>query len=332
MSPVASKVFMFTGALSIVRREAQAIVSELDGVVGGSVNKRTDYLVVGEDYGSKFTTAQILGVKCIDEDEFWAMVNLAREETGMEILLSEEELEDFDSISSEKWKYVFSKNPNLLIATEEGFLDLTKKREVEVEPPRVYPPRESMSYYSRENLEKWLQSDSTKPKLGRRVCPYCGYEIPYSISSTHWYCFKCGVFSSIDQVEGRHVCTNWTWLVDTERGFGEKCNICGNVRFVGNDEVISNAESSLRCNFVHSLEFAAEVVEYYAEFDRNAKERDEQEEKSLKELQASFSPEKAEKLFNQFKQKEESKDTKYKIKKKRRDDRLAKKRAANQPI
>ena len=324
---------MFTGALSIVRREAQAIVSELDGVVGGSVNKRTDYLVVGEDYGSKFTTAQILGVKCIDEDEFWAMVNLAREETGMEILLSKEELEDFDSISPEKWKYVFSKNPNLLIATEEGFLGLIRKEEVEAEPPRIYPPRESMSYYSRENLEKWLQSDSTKPKLGSRVCPHCNYEILYSISSTYWYCFKCKLFSDVGQEEGRHTCVDWVVLdIPTERGFYEKCKLCNNVKFVANDEVISNAESSLKCNFVHSLEFEAKVVEEYAEFDRNAKELTQYREENWKYLQAGLSGEEEEKLYRQFKRSEEGKEARYKKKEERKVTKLARRRAANQPV
>jgi len=323
---------MFTGALSIVRREAQAVVTELGGLPGSSVNKRTDYLVVGDDYGSKFTTAQILGVKCIDEDEFWAMVSLAREESGLEILLSKEELKDFDSISEEKWKYVFSKNPNLLILTEEGLLDLLKVEEKEEVPTKLYPPAESMTYYSKENLEKWVQSGNVQPKLGSRVCPYCNYEIPYSTDSYYWYCFKCRLYSSMDQVIGRHVCVDWERLdIDTENGFYVKCKLCNNVKAVVYAEVDSNVKSCLKCDFVHSLEFEAEFVEIDAEFDRRTKESAEQEQQNSEILQASFSSERKEELYSQFQGREEGKEARHRKKVIRRDTRLAEKRAAHQP-
>lgn len=276
MNPVADKVFMFTGRISVTRHEAQDIITELGAAAGGSVTKRTDYLVVGEDYGSKFTTAQILGVKCIDEDEFWAMVNEARKEQGLEVLLSREELEDFDSISVEKWQYVFSQNPKLKIVTEEGFIELTHTDKV-VAVGRKYPPIESMSYYSKENLTRFLQDNpDIKPKLGKRVCPYCHYEIPYSISGAYWYCFKCKLFSDVGQDWGGHACVDWEKLdIETERGFYEKCKLCVNIKFVAFAEVEDNVKSALRCNFVHSLEFDAEIVEQWAEFDRIARELDE---------------------------------------------------------
>jgi DNA ligase (NAD+) len=67
--------FVFTGALStLTREEAKGLVEELGGKVSGSVSKKTSYVVVGENPGSKFEKAKTLGVKCITEDEFLKMV------------------------------------------------------------------------------------------------------------------------------------------------------------------------------------------------------------------------------------------------------------------
>lgn len=264
---------MFTGALSIVRREAQSIIERLDGIAGSSVNKSTDFLVVGEDYGSKFTTAQILGVKCIDEDEFWAMVTEAKEESRGEILLTRAELENFDSISTEKWKYVFSQNPNLVILTEEGLLDLLRtsfdllhKDDIVEEGEEAVPPLETMTYYSKESLEEWLQLDSIKPKLGSRICPFCGHEIPYSINSNHWYCFNCEYYCDEKEKRGRgHSCSdNWEKLdIPSELGFYEKCKVCDYIKFVAYADIDKLAKAKERRNYVHSLEFAAEVAAEY---------------------------------------------------------------------
>jgi DNA ligase (NAD+) len=67
--------FVFTGALStLTREEAKRLVEELGGKVSGSVSKKTSYVVVGENPGSKFEKAKTLGVKCITEEEFLRIV------------------------------------------------------------------------------------------------------------------------------------------------------------------------------------------------------------------------------------------------------------------
>ena len=53
--------------------EAEALVEQLGGRAAGSVSKKTDYLVAGENAGSKLERAQALGIKIIDEQEFLAM-------------------------------------------------------------------------------------------------------------------------------------------------------------------------------------------------------------------------------------------------------------------
>jgi len=47
----------------------------LGGKVSGSVSKNTSYVVTGEEPGSKLTTAQKLGVKILDENEFLKMIS-----------------------------------------------------------------------------------------------------------------------------------------------------------------------------------------------------------------------------------------------------------------
>ncbi len=65
------KTFVFTGALKdFSRDEAKAIVEKLGGRNSFSVSKNTDYVVVGENPGSKYDKAKSLGVKIISEEEF----------------------------------------------------------------------------------------------------------------------------------------------------------------------------------------------------------------------------------------------------------------------
>ena len=63
--------FVLTGSLEkYTRQEATDLIEKFGGKVSGSVSKKTDYLLAGEDAGSKLTKAQSLGVKIISEEEF----------------------------------------------------------------------------------------------------------------------------------------------------------------------------------------------------------------------------------------------------------------------
>jgi DNA ligase (NAD+) len=71
--PLAGKTVVFTGALQMPRAEAEELVRALGGRVSASVSKNTDYLVAGEDAGSKLAKARRLGLEVLSEDEFLAM-------------------------------------------------------------------------------------------------------------------------------------------------------------------------------------------------------------------------------------------------------------------
>ena len=73
--PLAGKVFVLTGTLPTYSREAATgMIEDAGGKVTGSVSKKTDYVVVGTDPGSKLEKARSLGVKTIDEDELAALL------------------------------------------------------------------------------------------------------------------------------------------------------------------------------------------------------------------------------------------------------------------
>ena len=75
-NPFFNKTFVITGTLPNYKRtEAAAIIESMGGKVSSSVSKKTDYVLAGEDAGSKLTKAQSLGIKIIDENEFESMRN-----------------------------------------------------------------------------------------------------------------------------------------------------------------------------------------------------------------------------------------------------------------
>ena len=76
--PLSGKTFVFTGALSsMTRDEASELVESLGGRVSSSVSRKTDYVVVGENPGSKYDKAKKLGVTTITEEEFLKLVRRA---------------------------------------------------------------------------------------------------------------------------------------------------------------------------------------------------------------------------------------------------------------
>ncbi len=77
-SPFAGKTVVFTGALqSMSREEAQKLVESLGGRAASSVSRKTDFVVVGENPGSKYRKALELGIRILNEEEFLSMVKQA---------------------------------------------------------------------------------------------------------------------------------------------------------------------------------------------------------------------------------------------------------------
>ena len=72
---VAGKTFVLTGTLpTLGRDEARDLIEKAGGKVSGSVSKKTDYVVAGEEAGSKLTKAQELGVAILDEASLRALL------------------------------------------------------------------------------------------------------------------------------------------------------------------------------------------------------------------------------------------------------------------
>ena len=70
------KTFVLTGKLeSFSRDEAAEMIEKLGGKVSGSVSKKTDYVLVGSDAGSKLQKANDLGITVLDEQAFLRRIN-----------------------------------------------------------------------------------------------------------------------------------------------------------------------------------------------------------------------------------------------------------------
>jgi DNA ligase (NAD+) len=69
------KTFVLTGTLETMSRDgAKAKIKALGGNVSSSVSSKTDYVVAGEEAGSKLDMAEKLGVKILNEDDFLLML------------------------------------------------------------------------------------------------------------------------------------------------------------------------------------------------------------------------------------------------------------------
>jgi len=71
---LAGKRFVITGTLSRPRRDIEELIRSHGGVVSGSVSRNTDYVLAGENPGSKLDKARELGVPVLSEEEFWRML------------------------------------------------------------------------------------------------------------------------------------------------------------------------------------------------------------------------------------------------------------------
>jgi DNA ligase (NAD+) len=73
--PLAGKTIVVTGTLQkFSRDEIKEFIVAQGGKAAGSVSKKTDYVVAGEEAGSKLDKARELGVKVLTEDEFLALI------------------------------------------------------------------------------------------------------------------------------------------------------------------------------------------------------------------------------------------------------------------
>ena len=78
---LSGKIFVLTGTLpSLSRDEASTMIRNAGGNVTGSVSKNTDYLLAGEEAGSKLDKAKELGIKIISEAEFLKLIRAGKSE------------------------------------------------------------------------------------------------------------------------------------------------------------------------------------------------------------------------------------------------------------
>jgi DNA ligase (NAD+) len=74
--PFAGKTFVITGTLPTLKREeAKALIEQAGGKVTGSVSKKTDFLLAGEEAGSKLDKAQALGIPQLSEEQLFTLLS-----------------------------------------------------------------------------------------------------------------------------------------------------------------------------------------------------------------------------------------------------------------
>ncbi len=75
-APLENKTFVLTGELSSMsRKDAENLILSLGGKTTSSVSKKTDYVIAGENPGSKYNKAVELGLKILTENEFKELIN-----------------------------------------------------------------------------------------------------------------------------------------------------------------------------------------------------------------------------------------------------------------
>src|SRR5690606_19378259 len=72
---LSGKTFVITGTLPVPRDEAKDLIEAHGGKASGSVSKKTDFVLAGEEAGSKLQKAVELGVPVIDWTEFQKMIS-----------------------------------------------------------------------------------------------------------------------------------------------------------------------------------------------------------------------------------------------------------------
>ena len=73
-NPFKNKTVVLTGSMSVSRGVVKEMLEKLGAKVSGSVSKKTDYVIYGEEAGSKLTKAESLGVATLTEDDMRGMV------------------------------------------------------------------------------------------------------------------------------------------------------------------------------------------------------------------------------------------------------------------
>lgn len=84
VGPLAGQKILFTGSLSIPRSKAQQMAENAGAEIAGSVSRRLNLLVVGDEPGSKREKAQALGIRIVDRSRiFLALLQADNEVTGV---------------------------------------------------------------------------------------------------------------------------------------------------------------------------------------------------------------------------------------------------------